>query len=177
MPPTDALADALRTIPDFPEPGIQYKDITPILSNAALLHAAVSRLATPYAEANITKVVGIEARGFILGPMLARELNAGFVPVRKAGKLPHNTLEETYELEYGTDTIEIHTDALAASDRVLLHDDVLATGGTAAATARLIKRSGATLHGFSFLVELAFLEGRTALDDSTPFHSVLPLEG
>lgn len=177
MPSADVLAHALRTIPDFPKPGIQFKDITPILSDPTLLDTAVAALVEPYTEADITKVVGVEARGFILGPLLARELNAGFVPVRKEGKLPHSTHTETYALEYGTDTVEMHVDALTPADRVLLHDDVLATGGTAAATMRLIQRSNATLHGFSFLVELAFLDGRAALDDSLPFHSVLSVEG
>ena len=177
MPPPDALADALRTIPDFPKPGIQFKDITPILSDPTLLDAAVAALADPYVEANITKVVGVEARGFILGPLLAHQLDAGFVPVRKAGKLPHSTFSETYELEYGTDTVEMHADALTDADRVLLHDDVLATGGTAAATVRLIERSNATLHGFSFLIELAFLQGRDLLDTMLPYHSVLTVEG
>ncbi|GIV62000.1 MAG: adenine phosphoribosyltransferase [Rhodothermaceae bacterium] len=172
--PRDALREAVRTIPDFPEPGIQFKDITPIFADPALLKVAVEHLAAPFEGAGITRVVGIEARGFILGSMVARHLGAGFVPVRKAGKLPYRTLRETYDLEYGTDTIEMHIDALGPGDRVLIHDDVIATGGTAAATARLVRRAGGLVAGYTFLVELSFLEGRARLDDGAPIHAVLP---
>lgn len=123
---TAALRRALRTIPDFPEPGIQFQDITPLLADPALLSRTVDALAAPFREAGVTQVVGIEARGFILAPLVAERLGAGFVPMRKSGKLPHSTLTATYDLEYGTDTIEMHADALDAADRVLVHDDVMA---------------------------------------------------
>ena len=169
----ESLAAAVRTIADFPEPGIQFKDITPILADATLLRQAVKGLAEPWKHAGITKVIGIESRGFILGAMLADELNAGFVPVRKQGKLPFTTIRESYELEYGTDTIEMHIDAVSENDRVLIHDDVIATGGTAAATHRLAQFAGARVVGFSFLIELGFLDGRVRLPVDTDFHALL----
>jgi adenine phosphoribosyltransferase len=167
------LDRAIRTIADFPKPGIQFKDITPLLSDRELLHKAVLALAAPFEEQGITKVMGIEARGFLLGPMLAHHLGAGFVPVRKRGKLPYDTFAEEYELEYGLDAIEIHTDALHSGDRVLVHDDVIATGGTAAATLRLAEKVGGQVLGCSFLIELAFLEGRRHIDHDVHFHAVL----
>jgi len=166
----DALRSAVRTVPDFPEPGIQFKDITPILSDASLLRSAVDLLASEYRDRGVTKVLGIESRGFILGAMIADELNVGFIPIRKAGKLPFTTIRETYDLEYGSDTIEMHIDALSEQDRVLIHDDVIATGGTAAATHRLIEFAGAQVIGYSFLVELSFLSGRDKLSDDPHFH-------
>ena len=169
------LEQRIRTIPDFPEPGISFKDITPILGDATLLRYAIDALAWPFLRDGVTKVVGIESRGFILGAMLAHRLGAGFVPVRKQGKLPHHTVAETYELEYGTDTIEMHVDALDATDRVVIHDDVIATGGTAAATHRLIQQTRGDVLGFSFLVELDALDGRDVLDASLRTHSVLHL--
>lgn len=172
-----ALTDAIRTVPDFPEPGIQFKDITPILSDPALLRYAVARLAEPFEDQPLDKVIGIESRGFILGAMLANRLDVGFVPVRKAGKLPRQTVRETYDLEYGTDTIEMHADAVRPGDRVLIHDDVIATGGTAAATARLLAATEANVAGFSFLIELEALAGRRRLDNGNaaapPIHAVL----
>lgn len=167
------LVRAVRNVPDFPKPGIQFKDITPILSDPHLLRQAVDVLVQPYRDQGITKVVGIESRGFILGGLLARELDAGFVPVRKRGKLPYETLAVEYDLEYGTDWIEMHVDALAPGDRVLIHDDVIATGGTAAAAAQLSSREGVTVVGFAFLIELGFLGGRRMLDERLHFHSVL----
>jgi adenine phosphoribosyltransferase len=167
------LAQAVRTIPDFPKPGIQFKDITPILSDPVLLPKAVEALAAPFLDEGITRVVGIEARGFILGAMLAKHLGAGFVPVRKRGKLPYETVSAAYELEYGTDTIEMHIDALASTDRVLIHDDVIATGGTAAACYRLAQHSGALVVGYAFLMELGFLRGRDVLAEGLKVHAVL----
>lgn len=167
------LYDAIRTIPDFPEPGIQFKDITPILADPKLLHAAAEAVIAPFREHGITQVVGIESRGFILGGIAAQMLGAGFVPVRKKGKLPYQTFQESYALEYGTDVIEMHMDALHAGDTVLIHDDVIATGGTAAAAYRLAERTGAKVVGFSFLVELGFLSGTEKLPDGVPVHSVL----
>ncbi len=172
---SDRLAAALRTIPDFPSPGIQFKDITPILGDPDLLREAVARLADPYRDAGVTKVAGMEARGFLLGPLLAAELGAGFVPVRKPGKLPAATFSESYALEYGTDTLELHRDACGPDDRVLLHDDVIATGGTAGAAHRLVARTGAAIVGFSFLIELGFLDGRAALPGGVPVHAVIEL--
>ena len=173
------LAEAVRTVPDFPKPGIQFKDITPILADPALLVRAVDQLVAPIAGQGITHVVGIESRGFILGAMLADRLGAGFVPVRKPGKLPGETARESYALEYGSDALDIHIAAFAATidagdgAQVLVHDDVIATGGTAAATARLVERAGGTLAGFAFLIELDVLDGRTKLPDGAPVHAIL----
>jgi adenine phosphoribosyltransferase len=169
----EQLRDAVRNVPNFPSPGIQFKDITPILSDRELLMQSVDALADPYLDAGITKVLGIEARGFILGGMLARRLGAGFIPIRKKGKLPHDILKVEYELEYGTDCIEMHADALDASDIVLIHDDVIATGGTAAAAGRLARETGAQIAGFAFLIELEFLTGRKVLEHGARVHSVL----
>ncbi len=167
------LERAVRNVPDFPTPGIQFKDITPILADPNLLNRAVEALAHPFEQAGITKVVGIEARGFILGAMLAHHLGAGFVPVRKKGKLPYETVSSEYELEYGVDVIEMHVDAIAPNDRVLIHDDVIATGGTAAAGYDLARHAGGEVVGFAFLIELTFLEGRAKLDDSLMIHTVM----
>lgn len=170
----DRLIAAVRTVPDFPEPGIQFKDITPVLLDPNLIRIAVEELLRPLADLKIDKVLGIESRGFILGAMLAERLDAGFVPVRKAGKLPWSTIGESYALEYGTASIEMHDDAIEAGDRVLIHDDVIATGGTAAATARLVDRAGGEVLGFSFFIELAFLNGRSNLN-GLPIHTVLSI--
>ena len=167
------LEQAVRTISDFPKPGIQFKDITPILSDPVLLHQAVEALAEPFLDEEITKVIGIEARGFILGAMLAQFLGAGFVPVRKRGKLPYQTVAAEYKLEYGTDVIEMHVDAIEPDDRVLIHDDVIATGGTASACYRLASGFGAEVVGYAFLMELTFLQGRRVLKDGLRVHSVL----
>lgn len=172
----DQLREAVRNVPNFPSAGIQFKDITPILSDRELLTQSVDALADPYLESGITKVLGIEARGFILGGMLARRLGAGFIPIRKKGKLPHDILMAEYELEYGTDCIEMHADALDGSDVVLIHDDVIATGGTAAAAGRLVREAGAQIAGFAFLIELDFLAGRNVLEHGARVHSVLRYE-
>jgi adenine phosphoribosyltransferase len=155
------LRSKIRDVPDYPRPGILFKDITPLLADSAAFDATVAALAA--GNEGVDKVVGIEARGFILAAPVALALHAGFVPVRKAGKLPAQTYAETYELEYGTATVEVHTDALAAGDRVLIVDDVLATGGTAAAAAELVGRSGATVAEIAVLLELGFLAGRDKL--------------
>jgi adenine phosphoribosyltransferase len=168
------LRDAVRTVPDFPEPGILFRDITPILASRELVRLAVSQLTDPFRDLNITRVAGIESRGFILGAMIADELGAGFIPIRKAGKLPARTLSESYDLEYGSDTIEMHADALRPGDRILIHDDVIATGGTASAAQRLIEQAGGTVGGFSFLVALEFLGGAAKLGPDIPIISVLP---
>lgn len=160
-----SLADSIRDVADFPKPGIIFKDITPLLADPAAFRQAVDQLAEPFRGAGVELVVAAEARGFIFGGAVACQLGAGFVPVRKPGKLPHETAEETYELEYGTDALEIHTDAVRPGQRVLLLDDLLATGGTMLATARLVEKLGAEVVGMVFLIELSFLAGREKLKD------------
>jgi len=157
------LAQFIRDVPNFPKPGIIFKDITPLLQDARSFRQAVTELAQPFRAAGVDLVVAAEARGFIFGGAVARELGVGFVPVRKPGKLPAATTGETYQLEYGTDTLEIHTDAIRPGQRVLLLDDLLATGGTMAAMANLVEKLGATVVGIAFLIELAFLHGREKL--------------
>ncbi len=154
----------VRDIPDFPSPGIVFRDITPLLLHAPALDAAVAQLATRVRAADVDFVVAAEARGFILGAALARELRAGFVPARKPGKLPAKTVSAEYTLEYGIDALEVHADALAHGARVLVHDDLLATGGTAGALCDLVADLGAAVVGCAFLVELTFLKGRSRLD-------------
>lgn len=166
MPPAVDFTALIRDIPDFPEPGIIYKDITPLLADPHGYGQAIDALASPWAATHIDLVAGMEARGFLFGVSVAQALGVGFVPVRKAGKLPHETTGIDYGLEYGSDTLEIHTDAVAAGQSVLLIDDVLATGGTAAATAELVRRCGGEVAGFGFLLELTFLDGRAGLGSS-----------
>ena len=153
----------LRAVPDYPKPGIIFQDITPVLHQAELLRDVVRALAEPFRGARVTHVVGIEARGFILGAPMAVELGAGFIPLRKPGKLPWESVAEKYALEYGEDALHAHRDACAAGDRVLVVDDVLATGGTADAAGRLVRTLGAELVGWSFLMEIGGLCGRTKL--------------
>jgi adenine phosphoribosyltransferase len=161
-----ALESFIRDIEDFPKPGVTFKDITPLLADADALADVVRGLSEPYADHGITKVVGMEARGFIFGAPVAVALGAGFAPVRKAGKLPWSVNRQEYELEYGTDLLEVHDDGVHADDRVLIVDDVLATGGTAAATVDLLAQSGAEVVALAFLMELEFLHGRAALGDA-----------
>jgi adenine phosphoribosyltransferase len=168
----DRVKDGIRTIPDFPQPGIVFRDITPVLGNAALLRHVVQHMATEFAHVGIDVVVAIESRGFILGAPLAVELGAGFAPVRKPGKLPHRTVRVDYDLEYGSDALEAHIDAVSSGQRVLLVDDVLATGGTASAALRLIDELGAQVVCAAFLVELAALAGRARLG-SVPAYSLV----
>ena len=163
------LKQMIRSVPDFPKPGINFFDITTLLKEPAGLKATIEALSAPYADARIETVVGIESRGFILGSAVAQQLGAGFVPVRKPGKLPARAIKEVYELEYGKDAIEIHADAIEQGQRVLIVDDVLATGGTAAATTRLVKQLGGTLHGLAFLIELTFLNGKSKLIGESVF--------
>ena len=158
------LRDHIRDIPDFPKEGIVFKDITPLLLDPASLDLAVQLLAEWARPREIDYVLAAEARGFILGAALALELDAGFVPARKPGKLPSQTVSAEYILEYGVDALEMHSDALADGARVLIHDDLLATGGTALALAELVEELGGTVVGFAFLVELGFLEGRRRLE-------------
>ncbi len=157
------LRALIREIPDFPKPGINFYDVTTLFKHAEGLRAAISALAAPYADDHVDVVVGIESRGFVLGAPVALELGCGFVPVRKRGKLPGKTLSQAYELEYGTDAVEIHDDAIAAAQRVLIVDDLLATGGTMEATCRLVQRLQAPVCGISVLIELGFLGGRSRL--------------
>ncbi len=166
-------AALIRDIPDFPKKGIIFKDITPLLLNPDALRETANDLAAPFLGKGIDTVVGMESRGFIFGPLVALQLNAGFCPVRKPGKLPHNTEKISYDLEYGTDHLEIHIDAVKAGDKVLIVDDLIATGGTAEATVKLIERLGAEVVGLSFLVELSFLNGRARLADKQLHSSIL----
>ena len=155
---------SIRDIPDFPKPGVVFKDITPLLADPAAFSTAVDAIVVSYGRGKIDKVVGIEARGFIVAAPVAYHFGAGFVPLRKAGKLPYETISETYELEYGSETLEVHADAFKAGERVLIVDDVLATGGTAKAACNLVEHSGATVAGLAFVIELEFLKGSARLD-------------
>ena len=157
------LRALIREIPDFPKPGIGFKDITPVLADPAGLDAAVTALAEQARPLGVDVVIGAEARGFLIGPALARELGAGFVLARKPGKLPSDTVRAEYVLEYGIDALELHSDAVASGARVLVHDDLLATGGTAKTLCRLVEELGGTVVGCGFLIELAFLKGRERL--------------
>jgi adenine phosphoribosyltransferase len=163
----DDLKAYIREVPDFPKPGINFYDITTLLKDPLALRMTVDRFAWLFAsgshEERIDKVVGIEARGYMFGPSLAYSLNAGFVPVRKPGKLPAKTVSESYSLEYGKDRLEMHADAIVPGDRVVIVDDVVATGGTAAATARLVEGQGGKVVSFAFIIELTFLPGRDKL--------------
>lgn len=153
----------IPSIPDYPEPGVIFRDITPLFADAEALAAAIRELAGHFRDQGITKVLGPEARGFLVGAPVAVELGAGFIPARKPGKLPRATISETYELEYGTDTIEIHADAIQPGDRVLLVDDLIATGGTISAAARLVEKAGGEVAGFACILELCFLHPEQAL--------------
>lgn len=150
----------IRNIPDFPEPGIQFKDITPLVKDPAMLKLAVHQLIHPFLGGNITAIAGMEARGFIFGSLAAWELGVGFIPLRKPGKLPYDVASMSYDLEYGTASLEVHIDALEKGDRVLLVDDLIATGGTAAASCELIEKLGAEIVACAFVIELDFLKGR-----------------
>jgi len=160
----DRLISLIRDIPDFPEPGVVFKDITPVLGDGNALTVLVDALAEPYKKSGVTKVAGIEARGFTLATPVADRLGAGFIPVRKPGKLPHETMREDYALEYGTDAPEVHIDSVTQGEKVLVVDDVIATGGTAAAAVRLLRTVGAEVVGIAVFIELAFLGGAEKLD-------------
>jgi adenine phosphoribosyltransferase len=165
LPAREDIERAIRTIPDFPKPGIQFKDITPLLADARLLAGSIEMLTEGFKPGTVDAVVGIDARGFIFAAAAALHLEAGFIPIRKKGKLPFRTIEQEYELEYGSASVAVHVDALKPGDRVLLIDDLLATGGTAAAAAALVKQLGARILEISFLIELGFLNGREKLKD------------
>jgi len=165
----DSLKAKIRSVPDFPKAGITFFDITTLLRDREGFNATIDAIAKPFAGDPIDIVVGVESRGFILGGAVADRLNAGFAPVRKKGKLPSHAIRETYDLEYGTDCLEIHSDAVERGQRVLIVDDVLATGGTAAATAALVRKLGGEIRALAFLIELEFLNGRAKLGSETTF--------
>ncbi len=167
--PDIRLEDYIRDVQDFPQQGVLFKDITPMLQDGTAFHAAIDRLAAHYAGAGIQTVVGVESRGFIFGAPLAYQLNCGFVPVRKFGKLPNETVSVEYALEYGTNVVEIHKDAIKPGERVLIVDDLLATGGTVSAAIELVEKLGGHIAGIAFLVELTFLKGRDHLKDHDVF--------
>ncbi|MEC7861348.1 MAG: adenine phosphoribosyltransferase [Verrucomicrobiota bacterium] len=166
------LEKAIRDVPDFPKPGILFKDITPVLANAELFSMSIHAMASTVKDANIDKIVGIDARGFIFGAAIANLLGIGFVPVRKSGKLPWSTESESYSLEYGESVVEIHKDAISAGEKIVIVDDLLATGGTAEATLKLVKKLEANIHSVCFFIELEFLNGKEKLGE-TEINSLL----
>lgn len=166
------LAALVRDIPDFPEPGIVFKDITPVLADPVAFNALIAAIAEKFEDARVSKVAGIEARGFTLAAPVARALEAGFVPLRKPGKLPWKTISQSYNLEYGTDALEMHIDAVDPQERVLIVDDVIATGGTACAAVELLRRAQAEVVGVAVFIELGFLNGKAALE-GVPFHALI----
>lgn len=172
MPSSSILAAAIRNVPEFPKPGVQFKDITPILSAPALFRQAVDALIEPYSPGTIDQIIGIDARGFIFAAAAALRLEAGFIPIRKKGKLPFRTYEESYDLEYGTNTVAIHADAVPPGARLLLIDDLLATGGTAGAALNLLKNFNAQVVEAVFLIELPALKGREKIRQ-TPVRSII----
>jgi adenine phosphoribosyltransferase len=161
---TSILRQRIRDVADFPKDGVVFKDITPLLADPAAFSSTVDAIVVSFGRGSIDKVVGIEARGFIIAAPVAYHFGAGFVPLRKAGKLPYDTVAESYDLEYGTETLEVHADAFRPEDRVLIVDDVLATGGTAAAACHLVEQAGARVAGLAFVIELEFLKGAARLD-------------
>ncbi len=167
----DDLKGFIREVPDFPKPGILFYDITTLLKDPLALRMTVDRFVWQFASKQVDKVIGMESRGFMFGPIVAYNLNAGFVPVRKPGKLPAKAISQSYDLEYGQDTLQMHEDAIEAGDRVLIVDDLIATGGTASATIKLVEQRGGKVVGLGFVIELTFLDGRKRLDG----HEVLSL--
>jgi adenine phosphoribosyltransferase len=172
------LRQTIRTIPDYPKPGIQFRDISTLLGNPRAFRRAVDELVQPYAGARIDKVAGIEARGFILGGAVAHQLSCGFVPIRKKGKLPHRTVSISYALEYGTDEMEIHLDAVAPGEKVILVDDLIATGGTATAAVQLLQKIGAKVEAACFVIDLPDLGGRAKIEAlGVPVRTLVAFEG
>ncbi|ABM04019.1 adenine phosphoribosyltransferase [Psychromonas ingrahamii 37] len=177
-PTLEEIKNCIKSIPDYPIPGIMFRDITSLIENGAAFSATINLLVERYKDQNISKVVGTEARGFIFGAPLAAAIGAGFVPVRKPGKLPRTTVHENYELEYGTDSLHIHSDAIKKNERVLLVDDLLATGGTAEASIKLIHRSGGIVIESAFVIELPALKGAQKLHAlNVPYFSLIKFEG
>ena len=170
---TDYIRSHIRNIPDFPEKGIQFKDITPLLLNSKANELTLSALLKPYKTLSVDKIVGLESRGFLFGPSLAKDLRAGFVPARKKGKLPYITTQKEYGLEYGEDVLEMHIDAIKAGEKVIIHDDLLATGGTAKAATELVLELGGQVIGYSFIIELSFLSGKDQLLEGIPIHYII----
>jgi adenine phosphoribosyltransferase len=170
------LKDNIRTIEDFPIPGIQFKDITTLLINPDAMKLTTDFLVRPYVGVAVDKVVGLESRGFLFGTNMAIALNAGFVPVRKPGKLPYSYKEVEYDLEYGTGKLQIHDDAIKPGDRVIIHDDLIATGGSASAARQLIEGLGGEVISYSFIIELTFLNGRDRLKNGIPIHSLVKID-
>ena len=171
----ELLQSEIRNVPDFPKPGVDFKDITPLLKNPNTLELTSQLLARPYRHEQIDFVIGLESRGFLFGTNLAQDLHAGFIPIRKPGKLPAATLSATYALEYGKDTLEIHHDALSKGARVLIHDDLVATGGSARAATDLVRELGADVAGYSFIIELQALNGRKNLPDDIRYEVLIAL--
>lgn len=169
----DIIKKSIRNIPDFPKPGIHFKDVTSAYQDAEIFNIISDKIFEFYKDAEITKVIGIESRGFILGSILANKLKAGFIPIRKPGKLPSDVFSQSYELEYGFDTLEIHQDALHSNDIVLIHDDLLATGGTIAAAIELVKKFGVKKIYANFFVELDFLNGFKKIDNTVSIMSLI----
>lgn len=167
------IGNTIRTIPDFPQKGIQFKDITTLLQDKRALELTSYMLVQPYRHQSVDFVIGLESRGFLFGTNLAQDLNAGFVPVRKPGKLPADTYSEVYALEYGEDRVEIHQDAIFEGSKVIIHDDLIATGGTASAASKLVQRLGGDVIGYSFIIELSFLNGRKQLIRNVPVESII----
>jgi adenine phosphoribosyltransferase len=167
------LEKNIRNIPDFPKPGIQFKDITPLLGNPEAVYHTSRLLMKPFVDQRIDFVVGLESRGFLFGPRMAMDLNAGFVPVRKPNRLPYETIKATYKLEYGEDSVEMHADAIKPGSKVVIHDDLIATGGTAAAATELVQRIGGEVVGYSFIIELTFLNGVERLAIHAPSNSII----
>lgn len=171
----DLLRQNIRNIPDFPKEGIQFKDITPLLKNSDTLELTSQVLARPFRHMDIDYVVGLESRGFLFGTNLAQDLHAGFIPIRKPGKLPADTISATYALEYGEDTIEMHTDAFNNGARILIHDDLIATGGSAKAATHLVEKLGGKVAGYSFIVELTDLNGKDRLPEDPQMEVLISL--
>jgi adenine phosphoribosyltransferase len=167
------LESNIRSIPDFPKPGILFKDITPLLKNSDTLELTSQMLIRPFRKSGVEYIIGLESRGFLFGTGMAQGLNAGFIPVRKPNKLPAETISESYALEYGTDSVEIHKDALHNGAKVIIHDDLIATGGTALAAYKLASKLGAEVIGFSFVMELTALKGRNLLPPGIPIESII----
>lgn len=170
---TAFLKEKIRDVPDFPKPGIVFKDITPLLKDPDTLYLTNRMLARPFKSMDVDLIVGLESRGFLFGPPLATQLMAGFVPIRKPNKLPAETISATYELEYGKDKVEMHADSIIKGNRVVIHDDLIATGGTAAAATELVERLGGRVVGYSFLIELQELQGTSRLKQDALIHSLM----